>query len=319
MGKTEKEQRRQAAGNREPKNLLGCRFGMLTVTELTQEKRNHYRVWRCRCDCGREILVDTRRLTRGTVSNCGCVPKKNARNGSIAEDLTGRRFGNLTVLYRVANRKDRTCWQCQCDCGNFHTVSAHDLKSGKVKSCGCLQHQREQGMRDITGQQFGRLTALYSTDKRDRKGSVIWHCRCSCGTEVDVSVDGLLHGNHRSCGCLKQEIQQKISMQLTWVDNTCVEWLEKRKHRKDNTSGFRGLTRRKDGRYRVTIGFKKQRFYVGLFRSFDEAVQARLAAEELIYGGFLKAYYRWKEQGEDKPLVFEVQKVNGEFRVNSNI
>ena len=110
-----------------------------------------------------------------------------------------------------------------------------------------------------------------------------------------------------------------MSPALPKVDDTCVEWLEKRKHRKDNTSGFRGLCLRKDGRYRVTIGFKKQRFYVGTFRDFDDAVKARLEAEELIHGGFLKAYYQWKEQGEKEPLIFEVKKENGEFQVHSNI
>lgn len=40
---------------------------------------------------------------------------------------------------------------------------------------------------DITNQKFYRLTALYPTDKRDRDRSVIWHCRCECGNEVDVS------------------------------------------------------------------------------------------------------------------------------------
>lgn len=301
------------------KDLTGRRFGMLTVTGRTEEKKDRYRVWQCRCDCGGEILADTKRLSRGTITNCGCVPKKSARNGSIAEDLTGRQFGNLTVLHRVKNHKGKTCWQCRCSCGGKHIASAHDLKCGKVKSCGCLRHQKEQGIRDLTGQQFGRLTVLYHTCGRDRKGSVMWHCRCSCGRELEVSEDGLVHGNYRSCGCLKQEVQQQIVTRLTKVDDTCVEWLEKRKHRKDNTSGFRGLCLRKDGRYRVTIGFKKQRFYVGTFRDFDDAVKARLEAEELIHGGFLKAYYQWKEQGEKEPLIFEVKKENGEFQVHSNI
>ena len=52
--------------------------------------------------------------------------------------------------------------------------------------------QRGCGMRakDLTGQRFGRLTALYPTNRRDYKGSVIWHCRCDCGNETDVPAAG---------------------------------------------------------------------------------------------------------------------------------
>ena len=40
----------------------GCRVGMLTVAEPTDRRRNGYIIWKCRCDCGGEILLDTRRL-----------------------------------------------------------------------------------------------------------------------------------------------------------------------------------------------------------------------------------------------------------------
>ena len=53
----------------------------------------------------------------------------------------------------------------------------------------------------------------------------------------------------------------------------------------------------KNVRYRVSIGFKKQRFYLGTYKEFEEAVQARLEAEKIINEGFLEAYYRWQEQG----------------------
>ena len=72
------------------KDLIGERFGKLTVIEKTEEKQDNYWVWKCQCDCGGKILVNTKRLVRGTVSDCGCVPKKTARNGSIAENLTGK-------------------------------------------------------------------------------------------------------------------------------------------------------------------------------------------------------------------------------------
>lgn len=161
------------------------------------------------------------------------------------KDLTGERFGKLTVLGKTGGRKNnyvvwRTCWLCRCVCGREKSATAHDLKAGKVKSCGCLTYEYGHNRLDIAGERFGRLTALYPTKKRDARGSVFWHCRCDCGNETDVSAAGLTGGNYLSCGCLKKENQKNISQQLHHVDGTCVEILEKRKHRRDNTSGFRG-------------------------------------------------------------------------------
>lgn len=54
-------------------------------------------------------------------------------------DLTGRRFGRLTVIKRKkTDDTNRTYWICQCDCGNTKTVEAYALKIGRTKSCGCL-------------------------------------------------------------------------------------------------------------------------------------------------------------------------------------
>jgi len=307
-------------------DLSGRQFGKLTVLERTEEKQDRYYLWRCRCECGGEILVNTKRLNRGTVTSCGCVPKKTACRGTIAEDLAGRRFGKLLVLSRAENKKGRVAWLCRCDCGQLCTVTAHDLKPGHVKSCGCLQHRGEDGMVNIAGQRFGRLTVLYPTSKRDRKGSVVWHCRCDCGNEIDVAQGRLACGNSQSCGCLKQEICKNIHNQLHMVDGTCVEWLEHRKHRSDNTSGFRGISVTASGTYRVTIGFKKERFYIGTYKTFQQAVKHRLEAEALIHDGFVKAYYEWMEKAADdpewaleNPLVYEVQKKNGGFQVTGRL
>lgn len=238
-----------------------------------------------------------------------------------AENLAGRRFGMLTVLRQAENQKGRVCWLCRCDCGALHTVAARNLKAGRVTSCGCRCQHKEKGIVDIQNQRFDRLTALYPTGRRDKKGCVYWHCRCDCGHETEVTEDSLIQGNNRSCGCLKQEAQQAIPTRLHRVDGTCVEWLEKRKYRSDNTSGFRGVYPLKNGRYRVLIGFKGQRYTVGTYRNFTDAVKAREEAEDLIHGGFLRAYARWQTATdglpeEDKPpFHFEVQKVQGEFRI----
>lgn len=53
-------------------------------------------------------------------------------------DLTGQRYGNLTVLSAAENIGTRTAWLCRCDCGREVVVKTHRLRCGHTKSCGCL-------------------------------------------------------------------------------------------------------------------------------------------------------------------------------------
>ena len=52
-------------------------------------------------------------------------------------DLTGQRYGQLTVLRPAESIGDKTTWLCRCDCGNEVVVKTRYLRSGHVKSCGC--------------------------------------------------------------------------------------------------------------------------------------------------------------------------------------
>lgn len=307
-------------------DLRGQTFGFLRAEEKMPDREDRYAVWRCRCtNCGGEAFVNTKRLQRGTVTDCGCFQKAAARNGSKAEDLTGRAFGDLKALYRVENhRNGRTQWMCECACKKRVVVTAHALKSGNAKSCGCHRKNHPAYTLDLRNRRFGRLTALHPTEERDKKGSVLWHCRCRCGTELDLSADALMHGNYQSCGCLKKEIGQKIGCTLHRIDDTCVEILEKRKHRSDNTSGFRGVYQLAGGRFRVGIGLKKKSFHIGTFDTFEEAVQARLEVEKILHDGFVEAYYVWEERAlsdpawaKSHPFYYNVTKKDGQFYVSS--
>lgn len=60
------------------------------------------------------------------------------------EDLTGRRFGRLTVIEETDVRKGGSVvWLCECECGTRKGISAHCLKSGRVLSCGCYNKEKE--------------------------------------------------------------------------------------------------------------------------------------------------------------------------------
>ena len=52
-------------------------------------------------------------------------------------DLTGMRFGNLTVLQQVPSSNKNSAWLCRCDCGKTTITHAPNLKTGGTKTCGC--------------------------------------------------------------------------------------------------------------------------------------------------------------------------------------
>lgn len=57
--------------------------------------------------------------------------------GRTGPDITGKRFGKLTVVCRNGRIGSEAAWKCACECGNTTTVRAYSLKSGTTKSCGC--------------------------------------------------------------------------------------------------------------------------------------------------------------------------------------
>ena len=132
----------------------GKKYNSLTVIrEATEEeferKGGKGRKWLCRCDCGKLTFADGRELRNGRRVSCGCVgrekAKELARNLGLKRfmDLTGRRFGRLTVI-KLDPDWDRTVrripvWICQCDCGSISKVQSSNLLTQHTQSCGCLK------------------------------------------------------------------------------------------------------------------------------------------------------------------------------------
>lgn len=77
-------------------------------------------------------------------------------------DLTGQRFGRLVVeSYAGRNKRRDGLWVCKCDCGRWTTTKQSSLKSGKTRSCGCLQKDtaREQHLK--YGKKHSRLYSIW--------------------------------------------------------------------------------------------------------------------------------------------------------------
>ena len=63
------------------------------------------------------------------------------------ENLVGMKFGKLTVIgFCYMGSKGHSYWLCQCECGNYKVVRGSHLKSGNVKTCGCIAPRKTHGM-----------------------------------------------------------------------------------------------------------------------------------------------------------------------------
>lgn len=94
-------------------------------------------------------------------------------------DLTGRKFGKLTVVKRVEDHIQKSgvpkaMWLCKCECGGERIVYGQTLRAGKATDCGCGTHERLSALsRERATTHDGSKTRLYRIWRSMRE-------RCSC-------------------------------------------------------------------------------------------------------------------------------------------
>lgn len=70
----------------------------------------------------------------------GGIKLKNIKR---VHDLTGEKFGRLTVIGMDDRNTRKTFWICQCECGGIKSVRSDGLLSGATKSCGCMKKETD--------------------------------------------------------------------------------------------------------------------------------------------------------------------------------
>ena len=164
-----------------------------------------------------------------------------------------------------------------------------------------MEHSRKK--LELTGQRYGRLTVLEPAENIGTRTA--WLCRCDCGREIVAKTIHLRNGHVKSCGAecpLRKRAAKKKAVRkpgekqggvysLTYIDGTCVEMLQTRTVRSNNTSGVPGVDwLMKKQRWRASICFKGKRRYLGSYSRFEDAVGARKRAEEELFEPFLSEF-----------------------------
>ena len=184
-------------------DLVGEKFGDLTVKESAGTDKQRNKLWLCECVCGETVKVATRQLTSGEKTNCGC---KSIRK----QTLINKKFGDLTVKEFVGSNKYRNkLWLCECTCGTKVEVSTDMLTSGKKAHCGCKSKWKQ----NLINKKFGDLTVKEFAGL-DKRGNRLWLCECTCGNKIKVTSNLLTSGKKAHCGCKSIKAQNLINQKF---------------------------------------------------------------------------------------------------------
>lgn len=185
------------------KEIIGMKFGSLTVKSQGPNNKYNKKVFICDCDCGtKDYSVPKIRLTTGKTKSCGC-----GRNPITFDtnELVGKTVGKFKVLEFIGkNEKSVPMYKCKCECGNTVEVNGYNLKSGSSTNCGCVRKETLSKVKKLeeipSGTKVGLLTVLYENGKDPSGHYFVYRCKCQCGNEVDIRSTYLRHTKVTSCG-----------------------------------------------------------------------------------------------------------------------
>ena len=126
-------------------DLMGRRYGKLTVTGATEQRKNGYTVWWCRYDCGNETIVGQTPLQSGKTKSCGCLQSETYRENLKLVDGTSVTMLEATMDRLIASNtsghtgvyldKKRGKWVAQITFkGKTHYLGSYAEKQEAVKA-----------------------------------------------------------------------------------------------------------------------------------------------------------------------------------------
>ena len=216
------------------------------------------------------------------------------------ENLTGRKFGRLTVLEEERSPSNRLKWRCQCECGGFCSVSPDKLKSGHTKSCGCYHRERAKTSNQKTNSYVIKGETAIIIDGNDNQAIIdrqylkeaIKYCwrlsdtgyfRNSEGTylhQLIIQLRGekyIPFKNH--IDHIDQDKRNNLSANLRVV-LPCHNALNRDRDNR-NTTGFLGVVSY-GNKYRSSIQINGKRYSKAGFDTPEAAYEWRLQTKEMM-------------------------------------
>src|SRR5437870_4448579 len=122
------------------------------------------------------------------------------------KDLSGKKFGYLTVIKFLERKNKQRWWDCICECGEKKIVSTAGLR-GPFISCGCKKNIHQ--IKDLTSLRFKTLLVIKIA--KTKNDNSYWECIYDCGKKTTLCATHLKHKGLRSCGCYLKSLRGKNS------------------------------------------------------------------------------------------------------------
>lgn len=151
----------------------------------------------------------------------------------------------------------------------------------------------------LIGQKIGMLIVLEKTNKRDKRTRVLYKCQCECGNIVYYNSSDLKQ--NVSCGCWRKSRGRidKMLKTMQYVEKTSISLIKKKTINSNNTSGFRGVSYdNARNKWRAYIRLQYKTKHLGRFNTFEQAVNARLEAEDIYYRPIIDKYSNLSKEAE---------------------
>lgn len=229
--------------------------------------------------------------------------------GGKMENIIGRRFGRLFVVDCAERRYGKDFWTCRCQCGKYKEIQGRHLKSGNTRSCGCL-HKEVASQVNKERKQYNQYRfegnigigicsdgTEFLFDKEDFDKIKDYHWYCNQGyiratlEEKNFSIHRVIMGLSKDSDIFVDHTEgnpldnRKEFLRLATPLQNC----QNRKNSSTNSTGMAGVCFQKaTGKYMVRIGVDKERLYLGLYSTYEEAVKARLEAKKKYYGDYAR-------------------------------
>ena len=200
-------------------DLTGQQFENLTVLyrgeDIIKDGKKRRVRWHCRCNCGNEFDVIADNLKKRPNMTCNdCAKKKRAESQRV--DVTGNKYGRLTILETIPNTHP-TKVKCQCDCGNIYIGTQIDIVTGHTQSCGCLHKDMtsQSNTKDWSGIVSDYGVEFIKQESMNDKGQWLWRCKCGiCGNEFIALPAKVNNGHITSCGCAIQSSGERYILSV---------------------------------------------------------------------------------------------------------
>ncbi len=215
-------------------------------------------------------------------------------------DMSGLEFGRLKVLSRAGtNIRKLATWWCQCSCGTTKEISGADLRSGRTNSCGCMRKEllsKQVTSHGMSSTRFYKIWAgmVVRCEKPSHKQFYDYGGRGISVSErwrvfENFSEDMLTkYEEHKETHGESNTTLERLDTDGDYEKANCV-WATRtiqsrnQRIRSNNTTGIKGVSRRKCGKYQATITVNGNRRYLGLFESIEDAAKSRRSAEEMYW------------------------------------